>query len=478
MTNPQVLIIGGGLSGLSTAWSLARRGIRVEVWEADHQPGGKIRSTREQGYLTERAAGLLVNFRPQVDQLIEAAGLDDSRRGRSKALNRYVVHRGELARVPMQLPAMALSPLWSTAAKLRLLGEILIPRGSASGESVSSFIRRRLGQEILETAIDPFVAGTLASDPRLASAEAVLPRLTALEQRYGSITLGMLVNRVLKRRRANQADTFSFQGGMGELIQALSTAPGVRLRTGMRAEGMEPAKHGWQVFGTDGGRPCRCHAGQLVISTPAAQAGALLAPLDRHLAACLREIPYAPLAVLHLGLRERQIRHPLDGTGFLVPRREKLPFNGNLWMSSLFPDRAPAGCVLLTSYLGGARNPRQVEKSREQLAAETLHGLAPLLGLHGDPEYVRLDRHERALPLYHGDYAARTRRIREQVERLPGVHIAANYLDGVSVRERLYQGLRTASRIERELSCGERSPGDADDAEGLAAPPAPQPTGG
>ncbi len=423
----------------------------MEVWEADEQPGGKIRSTREQGYLTERAAGLLVNFRPQIDELIRQAGLDHRKRSRNRELNRYVVRQGRLAQVPMRLPAMALSPLWSRSAKLRLLTEILIPRGGSTDESVASFIRRRLGEEILETAIDPFIAGTLASDPDLASAQAVLPRLTALERRYGSITLGMLVSRVLNKRRANLADTFSFQGGMSELTRALAATPGIRLHTGLLAAGLERTAEGWLATGNTRVGRRQTRTSHLVISAPADAAAALLGPLDRRLAAELAGIRYAPLSVLHLGLRRDKIRHPLDGSGFLVPRREGLTFNGNLWMSHLFPDRAPEGQVLLTSYIGGARAPARAEQSQEQLIADTLQGLGRLLGVKSDPDYVRLDRHARALPLYHGDYPAHTARIEGRLAQHPGLHLSANYLGGVSVRERLFQGMQKARQIEQAL---------------------------
>ncbi|HDK38014.1 MAG TPA: protoporphyrinogen oxidase, partial [Thiolapillus brandeum] len=217
----QVLIIGGGISGLSTAWWLAQKGIAVELWEAAHRPGGKIRSRREAGYLTDDAAALLVNFRPQVDQMISRIGLDQHKQQRDESLKRYIIHNNQLTPVPMLLPTLLASPLWSLPAKLRLMREPFIPKGAHTGETVSQFIRRRLGQEILDTAMDAFVSGTLASDPDLAEAQSVLPRLTALEQRYGSLTMGMFINKVVKRRRANKADTFSFAGGMEQLVQTL-----------------------------------------------------------------------------------------------------------------------------------------------------------------------------------------------------------------------------------------------------------------
>jgi oxygen-dependent protoporphyrinogen oxidase len=474
VSESEVLIIGGGISGLSTAWWLAQQGIGVEVWETAEHPGGKIQSTREAGYLSERSAGLLVNFRPQVDRLIQQAGLETRKQSRNDRLNRYVIHQGHLASVPMEIPAMAISPLWSWKGKLRMLAEILIPGGGSADESVARFITRRLGREILETAIDPFVTGTLASDPELASAQAVLPRLTALEQRYGSITLGMLINRVLKRRRANRAETFSFSGGMSDLVQSLASTPGIHLRTGLRATGIERIDGAWQVTGESAQGPHHTTTPQLIISTPADGAARLLGPLDRQLASLLDGIEYAPVAVLHMGLRRERIAHPLDGTGFLVPRREPLGFNGNLWMSNLFPGRAPEDHILLTSYLGGMRNPRQVEQTDQQMVTTLLTGLAPLLGIQGEPEYLRIDRHRRGLPLYHGDYLHRTREIRTLLTAHPGLHLCANYLGGVSVRERIHRGMQTARQIGERL----RQPQSTHREDtGAAVTPIPIPTG-
>lgn len=460
MSHTEVLIIGGGISGLSTAWWLAQQGIEVEVWEADAHPGGKIRTSHEDGYVTERAAGLLVNFRPEIDRLIQQTGLINNQKRRDEKLNRYIVHQGKLTQVPMLLPALLSSPLWSLPAKLRLIAEPFIPRGSDESETVSEFVRRRLGQEVLDTAMDPFISGTLASDPDLAEAQSVLPRLTALENRYGSLTAGMLVNRVLKRRRANTADTFSFQGGMSELVDALAHTPGVTVRCGARATGIINHGSQWQVEGVVNGTPNSIKVPQLVMSTPADASGKLLDPIDSHLGELLCGIEYSPVAVLHLGLKSGNIKHPLDGTGFLVSKQNHLPVNGNLWMSSMFPERAPQGHRLLTSYLGGVHHPEQLHQSDEQLSDTVLECLWPLLGIRGSAEYVRVERHHQGLPLYHGRYRDRINAIENRLSRLSGLHLNANYMHGVSVRERIFQGRQVADKIAKALvACGNESRG-------------------
>ncbi len=458
MNDTDVLIIGGGISGLSTAWWLAQAGLAVQVWESDNRLGGKIKSQQQNGYLTERAASLLMNFRPEVAQLIKATGLDELKTQRSSqaTAQRYLLNRGKLQPLPMQIAGLLTSPLWSLRGKLRLLLEPFIPAGSAEEESVSQFIRRRLGNEMLEKAMEPFVAGTLAADPDLASAAATLPRLTALERRFGSITAGVLIHKLLRRRTACSTDTFSFRGGMNTLIDKLSRTPGVQVLSNHRVNTIEPEKNGWSVTATTPNGTRSLSATQVVVATPAPVAANLVSEIDHELAILLDGIQYAPLAVLHMGLNRNHVGHALDGTGFLAPRREQQPFTGNLWMSSLFSDRAPENKVLLTTYIGGARQVEAAHWNDARLVEEALHALTPLLNLKDGPEMVRIDRHAQALPLYHGAYCARENAITKQLHNLPGLHIEANYRGGVSVRDRIARGQQLALKISSQLKLAAR----------------------
>lgn len=449
MNDVDVLVVGGGISGLASAWWLARTGLSVAVWERAKGPGGKIRSHCQDGYTTERAAALIMNFRPEVNQLLAETGLDASKILRGPCANRYLVRDGRLLALPMTLAAMIASPMWSRRARLRMALEPFIPRGRREHETVAEFIRRRLGRDMLEQAMEPYVAGPLASSPELAEARAVLPRLTALEQRYGSLALGVLVHKLLRRRSACASEAFSFAGGMSALVGSLVSTPGVAFRAGCEVTGLQPAHDGWRVSATRAGSECTLHARQLVVSVPAHAAASLLAPLDPELGGLLAGIGYAPLSIVHLGLDRASVRHSLDGTGFLVPRsqRESRVLSGNLWMSALFPARAPDAKVLLTSYLGGARRPEAADWDDERSVSNVLSVLEPLLGLRGAPEMVRVDRHRRGLPLYHGAYQGRMRAIDERLAGLPGLSLAANYRDGISVRDRIVCGHAIARRV-------------------------------
>ncbi len=453
MNDTDVIIIGGGISGLSTAWWLAQSGVSVQVWESENRTGGKIKSQRHNGYLTERAASLLMNFRPEVAQLVHHTGLDDVKTQRSlqAEAKRYLLSNGQLQAMPMRIGGMLTSPLWSLRGKLRLLLEPFIRAAGHDDETVSEFIRRRLGNEMLEKAMEPFVAGTLAADPDQASAGATLPRLTALEKRFGSITAGVLAHKLLRRRTACGTDTFSFRGGMNTLADALARTPGVQIFSNRCVTEFSPRDRGWRVTAETPDGERSLNAAHVIVATPAPVAARLASPVSTNLATLLNEIRYAPLAILHMGLNRDDIAHPLDGSGFLSPRDERQPFSGNLWMSSLFADRAPSGKSLLTTYLGGARHPEAAQWNDDRLVNETWHALTPLLDLRGSPEMVHIDRHAQALPLYHGAHLARDNAISQQLQTLPGLHLEANYRGGVSVRDRIVRGCLLANVISSQL---------------------------
>lgn len=449
MDKPDVLVIGGGITGLASAWWLARGGLSVAVWEAGDRPGGKILSSRQDGYLTEGAASMVLNFRPEVSELMREAGLESAktlRRAEAEA-HRFLLHGNRLKALPMRMGAMLASPLWSLGGKLRLLAEPFVFSRGTSDESVSEFITRRLGREILEKAVEPFIAGTLAADPDSTCAAAALPRLAALERRYGSLAAGVLVNRLLRRRTACSTEVFSFQEGMGTLVDRLAETPGISLRTGHAVSALVAQGEGWQVTASGRQGERTAYARHVIVATPAPAAAALLAKVDPELSGLLHGIDYASVALVHLGLAREAVAHALNGTGFLTPKTESSVLTGNLWASTLFPNRAPAGKVLLTSYLGGARAPHASDWSDAQLVDETLRTLQPLIGLKASPEMVRVDRQREALPLYHGAYQKRMQSIAARLNGIPGLHLEASYREGVSVRDRLVRGHAVAKHI-------------------------------
>ncbi len=452
MNEIDVLVVGGGISGLAIARLLAQRGLHTELWEKAARPGGKIATDNNSGYLTEQAAAMVLNFRPEVSRFMDDFNLVNSRVMRDDVSNRYLVDHGCLRPVPSKIGEMILSPLWSTKGKLRMLAEPFIPRGGYENETVSEFVKRRLGREVLEKAMGSYVSGPLASDPDLASASATLPRLTALEKRYGSLTLGVFVHKVLRRRTATVTEAFSFRGGMSTLTESLAQEDAVHFHAQHSVTELIPRSKGWTIHATTPQGEKSIRAKQLVLCVPADIAARLLKPVDNELAGLLSGIEYVPISVVHTGFSEQAFSRPLDGAGFLIPRREGNPVTGCSWMSSIFSGRAPAGKVLLTSYLGGACVPEAAVMSKDQCSAAVMKTLQSLLQVKGDPDMVRVDRHQQGLPLYHGAYPALTGAINDRLQSSPGLHLEANYLGGISIRDRILCAYQAAERIESQLA--------------------------
>ncbi|MDX2507727.1 MAG: protoporphyrinogen oxidase [Gammaproteobacteria bacterium] len=449
-----VLVVGGGISGLATAWWLAQSALTVQVWEQSARAGGKIKTDRIDGFQTEQAASMIMNFKPEVDQFFRQSGLQQQQAARllKSESKRYLIHKGHLQALPMTITRLFFSPLWSHSGKFRLLMEPFIAKGHKNNETVSEFVTRRFGHEFLEKAMEPFISGTLASDPDLACAQHVLPRLTALEQRFGSITAGIVAHRIMGKRTARNPESFSFNGGMKTLTQQLANDPALGFQANYGVQKI--IRHGhynWEVQAHTPEGDIQRTARHVVLSSPVEAASRLLKPLNYRLSQLLSSIEYVPLSVVHIGLERSAIKHPLDSAGFLVPRQEKMAINGNLWMSSLFTDRAPHDKVLLSSYLGGSRHPSAIELSTQDSVDRVLQDLAPLLGINSTPVMGRVDKHHKALPLYHGDYHHKLKAIEYELQTLAGMHLQANYKGGVSVRDRIVAGQKAAADIVAQL---------------------------
>ena len=451
-----VLIIGGGISGLATAWWLAKSGLKVQVWEKSNRAGGKIKTDVTNGFITEQSASMVMNFKPEVDQFFSQTQLNLLKEKRLLDANnkRYLIHKGKLHPLPMTISGVFFSSLWSTSGKFRLLMEPFISKAENENESVSDFIKRRFGNEFLEKAMEPFIAGTLASDPDLACALDVIPRLTALEKRYGSITAGIFAHKILGKRSARNPEAFSFQGGMQTLIKYLANEPSLGFRKNIQTHRLiQHGKFNWEILAQTPAGDIHCKARHVVISSPADSAAQLIKPLNHDLTQLLTSIKYTPLSVVHIGLQRSTIKHALDSVGFLVPRQEqqqnRLAINGNLWMSSVFSNRCPDNHVLLSSYLGGARKPSAINLSDQQSIDQVMQDLTPLLGLSTGvtPVMGRVDKHYKALPLYHGNYHRKLNAIEENLLELPGLHLQANYKGGVSIRDRIVQAKKVANNI-------------------------------
>jgi len=443
---PTVVVIGGGISGLTTAHALQQRGADVTVLEAGETIGGVMQSTRCAGFLAEHGPNSAQRT-PALSVLITSLGLDDVCLATDAAgRRRYIVRDGRPVALPSGPGDFLTSGAFSARGKLRLALEPLIPRGGAPDESVAAFARRRLGRDAYDYAVAPFVGGIYAGDAeRLALAE-VFPRLAALERTSGSLVRGMVAG--LLRARAGGAGrsggSISFRDGMQSLPRALARALGDAVRIDAPVDAVDRTARGWRVT-AGGAHPATIECDALVNATPAyAEIAGIPA---------LPSVEYAPVATVTLGFRRSDVADPLDGFGVLVPPREGLSLLGVLFNSSVYQGRAPEGSVAVTCFLGGSRHPEVVDRqsTAERLTA-TLATLGQLLGVRGDPIFADETVWAKAIPQYTIGYS-RVRLAAAETERTHRrLYLTGSHLTGVSVGDCIVGSARVADRVMAELA--------------------------
>jgi oxygen-dependent protoporphyrinogen oxidase len=440
-----VVVVGAGISGLSAAWWLSRAGLSVEVVEASNRVGGAITTARDGDWLFEIGPNTVLEGNPSVVELIRSASLDDERIEATPAGKKRYLWKGDrLVPLPGGPGGFLSTPLFSVGAKLRLMREPWIPRGTAGDESIADFVRRRLGSEMLDYAVGPFVSGVYAGDPERLSVRWATSKIFALEQEYGSLIRGALAKRKIQAAATGPSGRMiSFRNGLETLPKRLAEGIG-RVRTGTPATRILRGDGG-PVVELAGGE--RIHPRRAVVAVGPDAAAPLLDEATSGASRPFAEIPWAGIAVVSLGFRREAIAHPLGGFGFLAPRRESLRILGCLFPSEFFAGRAPANHVALSAFAGGRTDPEAASLPDAELLRMVLGDLRRALGIAADPVRYEITRWPKAIPQYevgHGRHVDLARRIEAG---FPGLHLAGNFLRGVSVPLCIETGAQTAREI-------------------------------
>jgi oxygen-dependent protoporphyrinogen oxidase len=445
-----VAVIGGGISGLATAWNLRRQGLDVVVLERQANPGGNAVSERIGGFLMEHGPSTIDARANAATDMAGMLGLDSQRCELGPEVrNRYLVGNGSLRPIAARPMGFLMSDYLSPVARLRMLAELAIPRGRGEAdESIAAFCSRRFGPEFAERVMEPLVRGVYGGAADSLSIHAVFPALVDMERRYGSITAGIMMSR-LSRRKMPGRRLYSWRGGIGSLPRMLARQLGTRVHTGVAVRRVRRVLGGYEIDVGPGGR---ISARAVVIATQPHVAAQLLDGLDDDAAVAAGAIEAPPTAVVYLGYRREQVAHPLDGLGFFSPQSEGRSLNGVQFCSTMFEGRAPEGHVSLAGYFGGDDTPELARAPADVLVAQARDEFGDLLGAKGEPVVARVRHWPRGLPQYRLGHAERIAALRGVEDRTPGLFLTGNYLEGPSVGACLGQATKTAARVPAAIA--------------------------
>lgn len=473
MTEPKhVAIVGGGIAGLACAYYLQKkaqaeeRPISYTLLEAGGRLGGKIETDASDGFVIEGGPDSFISQKPWARELCLELGLGDRLIGTNDVKRKtYVVFRDQLRAlpdgvmliIPTRFLPFALSPLISPLGKLRMAMDLVIPRRrGADDESLSSFITRRLGREALEKIAEPLMAGIYVADPYRLSLRSTFPRFLDMEQQYGSLIRGMLHQKRMRRRMSSGHQPLplfmTLRGGLEELVRTLASRLTGDIRLGCKVQSVlrtgtryRLQLDGDQVLDADG----------VLMCAPAADAAGLVRPLAPEVGRELDRIRYLSTATVSLVFDRSQVRHPLDGFGFVVPKTEGCRLMAATIVSTKFPGRAPDGKVLLRAFVGGYHNEALVELPDPELVGLVRGELGRLLGVEGKPERVRVYRWRHANAQYDVGHTDLVHRIEARsATELPGVFYAGGAYRGVGIPDCIHQGEQAAGHCLAYLAGG------------------------
>lgn len=464
MSSKKIVILGAGISGLATAYLLNKYGFDVTILEKKKEVGGSMESVCDNNFLFDRGPNSGLETTPLIGQLVDEIGLRDQMVYANKIGNkRYILRNNQLYPLPMSPPAFLKTKLFSASAKLRLMAEPFISR-SKDGyyQSIAEFVKRRLGKEFLDYAINPFVAGVYAGNPEDLSVKSAFPKLYELEEKYGGLIVGTIKSIKERKQRAEKskqsAKMFSFKDGMQAFPSAVAKILDSKVITSAEVNVIKKLEDGFKVNFKSGNIDESIECDGVLSTVPAYAASEIFKPFDEKLTEHLNNIYYPPVLVLYLGYNETDIKQPLDGFGFLIPAKEKKSFLGAIWSSVLFPNRAPDGQASFTLFIGGSRNPEIGNIDKEIIFKKARGEFESIMKITGEPTFINYRYWNKAIPQYNVGYIEHERYFAEFEKNNPGLFLSGNYRGGISVGDCIKNSEVTAEKIIKRFKLETHQP--------------------
>lgn len=478
----RVVIIGGGIAGLSAAWSLREHckdtPFEIVLLERNERFGGNIRTEKVDGFLVEGGPDCFLSEKPWAMELSKRLGLGDKflttneKNKKTFVLSGgrlHVLPEGVILMIPTKILPLATSSLISWPGKIRMAAELFIPKKKdSSDESLGEFVRRRLGKEALDKIAEPLVAGVHAGDPETMSVRASFPKFVQLEEESGSLIRGM-VAKMASMHKARKAAAHSasagnrpkvtmfmtLKDGLSELIDTLTSRLSKMENTVLRKNAPVSL-----IEKNNGGYRIRLESGEeifadaLVVAAPAWAASNLLKPVDPDLSQKLLTIPYVSTATVSIGFKKKDVKHPLNGFGFVVPKVEKRRIMAATWTSVKFSGRAPDDSILIRCFVGGSKNAELVSLDDAEMIKMVREELRDIMGIDASPVLARVFRFRSSMPQYTIGHEERIKWIDERVASTHGLYLTGSAYHGIGISDSIRYGEVVAKKIIHQFERG------------------------
>lgn len=450
--NPQVVIIGAGLTGLTMAFYLKRAGINFRIIEKSGKTGGVIQTVSEQGFVYETGPNTGVVSHPEMTEIFEdLEGKCTLEIADPNAKRRLIWKNRMWHALPSGLMSAIGTPLFTWYDKFRILGEPFRAKGTDPDEKLADLVKRRLGQSYLDYAVDPFISGIYAGDPTKLVTRYALPKLYQLENEYGSFIKGAIKKAKLSKTERDKKATkevFSAKGGLGRLIEALTEAIGPEnILLNVQETIVKPTESGFQIQATTEQQLIILETAHLVTTCGGYALAGLLPFLNAEEIAPFNELKYAAVTQVLLGFKKWK-GMSLKAFGGLVPGKEKKNILGVLFTSSFFEGRAPEGGALLSVFMGGTKRPDIIRMNDEEIESLLDRELPRMLGDKNlNPDMIRICRYPKAIPQYTESTGKRYEMIDKLQQKYPGLILAGNIRDGIGMADRVKQGRSIAEEL-------------------------------
>ncbi|MHB8828552.1 MAG: protoporphyrinogen oxidase [Syntrophales bacterium] len=459
MNDKKIAIVGGGISALACAVSLKEKGFDFTLFEKENAVGGKLFTEKIGGFTIEGGPDSYLPEKIWSVQLIKKVGLadrmlcsNDERKGTFiySGGRLHPLPEGVMLMVPTMIMPLAKSRLISWPGKMRMGMELFVPpRKDTKDESLAEFVTRRLGRECLEKIAEPLVAGIHTSNPDNMSVLATFPRFVEMERKSGSLIKGMVaaMKRMPPPNPAGPRMTYfmSLKGGMRELVQGCVSYVGAeRIRTGVAVVSVEKKENGYRLTFSDGST---AEFDSVVIATPAYITKEILGKLDEELCGRLSAIAWSSSATVSIAFRKEDIKKPLPGFGFIVPRVENRRINACTWSSVKWSHRAAEDVTLIRSFVGGGHHEELVSLDDESLLAIVLEELRELIGIAAPPVFSKVYRWFQGMPKYTVGHLERIAAIDEKCGTHPGIFLIGCSYHGIGIGDCVNSGFEAAVAI-------------------------------